>query len=77
MAAPPPSDDSQNYNPGQGPPAPGVPNQQQPVVLIKSSPVVNRGPGGMFGKDPLTTICPNCQANVSQSHVGLMVNDIY
>ena len=63
MATPPLSDDSQKYNPGQGPP--GVYNQQ---------PVVNRGPMGMFGKDPLTTICPNCQANVSQSHVGLMVN---
>ena len=71
MAAPPPYDDSQKYHQGQAPPGyypqqPGPPgnNPQQPgqpqVV------VVNRFMG--MGKDPVTTTCPNCQANVSKSH---------
>ena len=59
----------------------GPPNyvQQQPVpplanfaqqpgppgVYVQPGYSWNRGPMGMFGKDPLTTTCPNCQANVS------------
>ena len=65
MAAPPPYDDSQKYNPGQGPPGyypqqPGPPGRA-PVVNLA---VVNQLGMGMFGKDPITTTCPNCQANV-------------
>ena len=72
MAAPPPYDDSQKYNPGQGPPGyypqqPGPPGnypQDQEPRRAPAVVVVNRGPMGMFGKDPVTTTCPNCQANV-------------
>ena len=69
MAAPPPSYDSQKYNPGQGVQGPPGNYSLQPVqpgnyLQQPGAPTVNRGPMGMFGKDPLTTICPNCQANV-------------
>ena len=74
MAAPPPYDDSQKYNPGQGPPG-YYPQQPGPDGNYpqepRRAPAVNRGMMGMFGKDPVTTTCPNCQANVRKSHVGL------
>ena len=81
MAAPPPYDDSQKYNPGQGPPGyypqqPGPPGnyseepRRAPVMNVS---VVNRGPMGMFGKDPVTTTCPNCQANVSKFQAGGLI----
>ena len=82
MAAPPPYDDSQKYNPGQGPPGyypqqPGPPGnypQDQEPRRAPAVVVVNRGPMGMFGKDPVTTTCPNCQANVRKSYSGLFKN---
>ena len=55
MAAPPPF-----YGHGQGPPG----NYAQQPVPPGVGYTWIRGPMGMFGKDPLTTICPNCQANV-------------
>ena len=75
MAAPPPYDDSQKYNQGQAPPGyhpqqPGPPGNypQQPQVL-------NMVGMGMFGKDPLTTTCPNCQANVSNLMLKCLHNN--
>ena len=77
MAAPPPYDDSQKYNPGQGPPGyypqqPGPPgnypqDQEPRRAPVMNVSVVNRGPMGMFGKDPPTTVCPNFQANITTS----------
>ena len=71
MAAPPPYDDSQKYNQGQGPPG-YYPQQPGPPGNYPQQPgqprVVNRGLMGMFGKDPVSTTCPNCGANVSKSH---------
>ena len=74
MAAPPPYDDGQKYNQGQAPPGyhpqqPGPPGNytQQPQNM-------NRGFMGMFGKDPVTTTCPNCQANVSNLMLKCILN---
>ena len=70
MAAPPPSDDSQKFNPEQAPPG-NYPQQPWPPGYYPQHPgqtqVVNRGILGIFGKDPVTTTCPNCQANVSKN----------
>ena len=58
MAAPPPYDESQKYNGGGGPPGFYPQQPGQPRVML-----VNHQ--GLFGKVPVTTTCPNCQANVS------------
>ena len=58
MAAPPPYDDGQKYNQGQAPP--GY-HPQQPGNYTQQPHVMNMVGVGIFGKDPITTTCPNCQ----------------
>ena len=71
----PPGDFPQQHQPGplnyvqQQPGAPLANFAQQPGppgVFLQPGYSWNRGEMGMFGKDPLKTVCPNCQANVSK-----------
>ena len=74
MEAPPPSDEKFNQDqapPGDYPQQPGppgiYPQLNSPGNYPQQIQIVNRGPNGMFGKDPVTTTCPNCQARVSKN----------
>ena len=55
------------------PPANFAQQPGPPGVYVQPGYSWNRGPMGMFGKDPLTTVCPNCQANVSESLFIMLV----
>merc|ERR1711971_862271 len=57
----------------QGPPSP-YPVLQQPPGQGLAPPIIQTSPRILFGPDSVTTVCPNCQANITtdtKSEVGV------